>query len=169
MTDPSPAAVTVELVDQLRAAFKSRALFYHAVFDEMRRDFGEDKAKEIMKRAIRRRGEAISGIFAPHAPRDLPGLRDTFLAFIPQGAALFAPEVVRCDEGELTIQFHRCPLKEAWEEAGLSESERSTMCELAGVVDAGTFESAGFAFAADTWKPGRGGCCRLHIRPGSAG
>ena len=27
-------------------------------------------------------------------------------------------------------------------------------------------ESAGFTFSADTWQPGRDGCCHLHIRPG---
>ena len=32
----------------------------------------------------------------------------------------------------------------------------------------GTFEAAGFAFSADTWQPGRDGCCHLHVRPGRA-
>ncbi|HEV8587176.1 MAG TPA: hypothetical protein VGT02_19615 [Methylomirabilota bacterium] len=34
-------------------------------------------------------------------------------------------------------------------------------------VDNGTFEAAGFVFSADTWQPGRDGCCHLHIRPGA--
>ena len=40
------------------------------------------------------------------------------------------------------------------------------MCSIAGRVDNGTFEGAGFTFSADTWQPGRSGCCHLHIRPG---
>lgn len=164
MDTPSPREA--QLLEQLRAAFKSRALVYHAVYDEMRREFGAEKAQAVLKRAIYRRGEAIAGNFAKHAPADLAGLEKTFLAFIPQGAALFAPEVVRCDAEELEIQFHRCPLKEAWEEAGLPEDERTTLCALAGVVDYGTFEAAGFAIESETWQPGRSGCCRLHIRPG---
>lgn len=162
----APTARETKLLEQLRAAFKSRALVYHAVYDEMRRELGAEKAQAILKRAIYRRGEAIAGHFASHAPADLAGLEKAFLAFIPQGEELFAPEVIRCDADELEIQFHRCPLKEAWEEAGLPEDERTTMCALAGSVDYGTFEAAGFAIESETWQPGRSGCCRLHIRPG---
>ena len=39
---------------------------------------------------------------------------------------------------------------------------------IAGRVDNGTFEAAGFEFAADTWTPGGEGCCHLHLRPGRA-
>jgi hypothetical protein len=42
----------------------------------------------------------------------------------------------------------------------------ATLCRIAGVVDDGTFEAAGFNFSADTWRPGEEGCCFLHIRPG---
>ena len=42
----------------------------------------------------------------------------------------------------------------------------ATLCRIAAKVDDGTFESAGFRFSADTWKPGGDGCCCLHIRPG---
>jgi hypothetical protein len=165
---PTFTAREAQLLEQLRAAFKSRALVYHAVYDEVRREFGVEHAQAILRRAIYRRGEAIAHHFAKHAPADLAGLRDSFLAFIPQGADLFAPEVVRCNADELAIQFHRCPLKEAWEEAGLPEAERTTLCALAGVVDLGTFEAAGFRIESDTWQPGRSGCCRLTIRPGPA-
>ncbi len=41
------------------------------------------------------------------------------------------------------------------------------LCHIAGRVDNGTFEGAGFVFSADTWRPGEGGCCYLHIRPGA--
>ena len=51
-------------------------------------------------------------------------------------------------------------------EAGLSDDEVALMCEIASVVDAGTFESAGFTFSIDTWHPGGDCCCHLHIRPG---
>jgi hypothetical protein len=46
--------------------------------------------------------------------------------------------------------------------AGLAETDIATLCRIAGRVDDGTFESAGFAFSADTWQPGREGCCHLH-------
>ena len=156
------------LIEQLRDAMKSRAMVYAAMYDEIAAEFGADKAREICRRAIYKRGEAISHLFAQHAPADLQGLKQTFLNFIPQGEHLFRPEVVRCDEQELEIQFHRCPLKEAWQEAGYDGAALANLCDIGGVVDYGTFEKAGFRIQSDTWQPGRGGCCRLHIRPGPA-
>ncbi len=154
------------LIEQLRSAFKSRALVYAAMYEEMAAEFGSDKARDICKRAIYKRGQAIAGTFAPHAPADLRGLKDTFLNFIPQGRQLFAPEIVQCTDQELEIQFHRCPLKEAWTEAGYDGAALANLCDIGGVVDYGTFEKAGFTLHSETWQPGREGCCRLHIRPG---
>jgi hypothetical protein len=155
------------LIEQLRNAMKSRALVYAAMYEEMATEFGADKAREVCKRAIYKRGEAIADVFAPHAPADLKGLKDTFLNFIPQGKHIFAPEVVQCTTHELEIQFHRCPLKEAWQEAGYAGEALAILCDIGGIVDYGTFEKAGFSIQSDTWQPGREGCCRLHIRPGA--
>lgn len=167
-TAHAPTEREQALIDQLRDAFKSRAMVYAAMYDEIKAEFGADKAREICKRAIYKRGESIAHHFAPHAPADLAGLRDRFLAFIPQAPHLFQPEVVQCTADELEIQFHRCPLKEAWQGAGFDEATIATLCDIGGVVDYGTFEKAGFSITSDTWQPGRGGCCRLHIRPGPA-
>ena len=154
------------LIEQLRNALKSRAMVYLAMYEEIAAEFGADKAREICKRAIYKRGQSIAHLFAPHAPADLAGLKETFLDFIPQGEHLFAPEVVQCTEQELEIQFHRCPLKEAWQEAGVDGAALENLCDIGGVVDYGTFEKAGFAITSETWKRGREGCCRLHIKPG---
>jgi hypothetical protein len=43
------------------------------------------------------------------APADLGGLRDAFVGGLPDGGALFAPEVVRCDGEGLDLKFHRRP------------------------------------------------------------
>ena len=82
---------------------------------------------------------------------------------------MFAPEVVRCDAEGLDVKFHRCPLKQAWLGAGLTEEETAALCRIAARVDSGLFEAAGFRFHADTYQPGTEGCCFLHIRPGGAG
>lgn len=154
-----------KLRQELNASFKNRALLYYHFFDELRREIGEARATEIMKRAIYARGCEIGQRFAAISGDDMEGIKDAFLDFIPDDGALFEPELVRCDAEGVDIQFHRCPLKEAWQEAGLSESDIAKLCEIAGRVDNGTFEAAGFAFSADTWRPGRSGCCFLHIRP----
>lgn len=168
-TSAAMAARVEQLRKELTGAFKNRALLYFHFFDELRKELGPERAREIMARAIYHRGLAIGKQFARYAPADMTGIRDAFLKFIPDQGALFAPEVERCDAGGVDIKFYRCPLKEAWQEAGLLESDIATLCHIAGRVDNGTFEGAGFAFSADTWQPGREGCCHLHIRPGAVG
>jgi len=151
---------------QLAESFAHRARLYQLILDELRAELGAGRAEEVLGRAIYRRGAQLAGRYAPFAPGDLPGLRDAFVGGLPDGGALFAPEVVRCDSGGLDIHFHRCPLKEAWLDAGLAEEEVATLCRVAAQVDRGLFEAAGSRFDADTYRPGGEGCCQLHVRPG---
>jgi len=156
-----------ELRSALYASFKNRAMIYHQLFEVLREELDEERAAELMGRAIYRRGLELGRRFSGYAPGDLEGLKEAFLSGIPDGGAMFAPEVVRCDEAGLDIQFHRCPLKEAWLEAGLGQEQVARLCAIAAQVDYGTFEGAGFNFSAETWQPGKDGCCYLHIRPGT--
>jgi len=151
---------------ELKSAMKARAMVYAAVYDELEAELGAARAEAIMKRAIHKRGLAIGAQFAPFGPRDIEGLRAAFMAFVPDGGRPFAPELRRCDADGLDIKFHACPLKEAWLEAGMSAEKVAKLCSIAGVVDNGTFEAAGFEFHAETWRAGDEGCCFLHIRPG---
>jgi hypothetical protein len=75
------------LIEQLRSAMKSRALVYAAMYEEMAAEFGADKAREVCKRAIYKRGEAIAGNFAPHAPGRLAGSEGNLPQFHPAGPA----------------------------------------------------------------------------------
>jgi hypothetical protein len=154
------------LREQLYESFKNRALLYYLIFDELRTELGAERAEEIMKRAIYRRGRQKGAKYAKFAPADLEGLREAFVGGIPDDGRMFQPEVIRCDAEGLDVKFGGCPLRDAWLEAGLPDEEVATMCRIAARVDNGTFESAGFEFSADTWQPGGEGCCYLHIRPG---
>jgi hypothetical protein len=155
-----------KLREALRAQIKNRAMMYYHIFNEIRQEAGEEKAIEIMKRAIYKRGFEVGKILAGHAPSDLKGLRDAFMErIVPDEDRIFSPEVRRCDDQELEIKMRRCPLKEAYQEAGLREEETARMLEIAGEVDRGTFEGAGFSFSGETWRPGQEGCCHFHVRP----
>ena len=156
-----------QLRGDLYAAFRNRALLYHHFFETLRAELGEARAAEIMSRAIYARGTEIGKSFARFAPADFQGLRDAFVGLVPDGGNMFAPDVTRCDAGGLDIQLRRCPLKDAWRESGLPDAEVARLCRIAGRIDNGTFEAAGFAFSADTWQPGQDGCCNLHVRPRS--
>ncbi len=89
------------------------------------------------------------------------------MGIIPDEGRLFDPHVVQCDAESLVIHLNTCPLKEAWEKLGLDDHDKVVMCEIAGEIDKGTFEGAGFSFEPETWQPGRTGCCHLNIRPKS--
>ncbi len=154
------------LRDQLYASFKNRALIYWQIYDELRGEVGGQRAEEILKRAIYRRGQEKGKKYARFAPNDLEGLREAFVGGIPDEGRMFQPEVLRSDAQGLDIKFHGCPLRDAWLESGLREEEVATICRIAATIDNGTFESAGFRFSADTFQPGGDGCCYLHIRPG---
>lgn len=155
-----------DLREQLYTAYKNRAMMYYHIFEELRKEVGDEKAAEIMKRGIYNRGLEIGKKYAKFSPADLGGLKNAFLASAADQGKMFQPEVLRCDPEGLDIQLRSCPLKEAWQEASLGEQEVARMCDIAAVVDYGTFEGAGFQFSAETWKPGQEGCCCLQIRPG---
>jgi hypothetical protein len=150
---------------QLYDSFKNRAMIYRLIFDELRGQLGAERAEALLMQAVYRRGVEIgSSRFARFAPDDLAGLKAAFLDGIPDDGRMFQPEVLHSDAEALDIKFHACPLREAWQEAGLPEEEIATLCRIAARVDNGTFEGAGFQFFADTWQPGGDGCCCLHIR-----
>jgi hypothetical protein len=58
----------------------------------------------------------------------------------------------------------RCPLKQAWQAAGLPDVEIALLCSVASEADRGTMEAAGFQLDIETWLPGSVGCCLLRIR-----
>ena len=151
--------------EHLVNAIKARALFYLAFYNAFSAEIGPEKTREIMKRAVYKRGLEIGKRFAKFAPSDMAGLKDAFLGFIPDPKGTFNPELESCSSAGIDIRLTTCPLKDAWQEAGLSDEEVVIMTDIAGAVDKGTFEGAGFSFEPDTWRPGRRGCCHLHIRP----
>ncbi len=153
-----------KLREELYAANENRAIFYKRIFDAMVEEFGLEKAKEVMKRGIYKRGEEIGQNFKQYAHGDFAGLRDAFIGHIPDGGKMFAPTVTRCDEGGLDIEFANCPLKNAWIKMGMSDEDCATMCEVAGIVDYGTFEGAGFDFQMTALPEGSKDTCYLRIR-----
>ena len=149
----------------LIAQMKNRALIYMEIYDVLAEELDPARAEALLTQAIYRRGRAAGAALAKYAPADLAGLREAFLAHVPGGSEIFRPEVVRADAARLEIQLHGCPLKDAWREAGLAEDKVARLCRIAGAVDQGLFEGAGFAFENRTWTPGEHGCCFLSVTP----
>lgn len=157
--------VTLEM---LKGAFSMRAAAYAHLFDVLRDEFGAERAVQLIGRATRRLGEDIGRKFERHGPSDLDGLKTDFLAGIPCVDDIFSPEVKRCDEERLEIQFHRCPMKDTWTQMGRSDQDIVMLCRASGAIDDGLFARAGFAFKGETWTPGKAGCCLLRVEPGES-
>jgi len=154
-----------DLRQRLYAAYKHRGMIYWHIFTELRDEIGEQRAKAILKRAIYKRGLVTGQKYAPYAPDDLAGLQEAFVGGSADDGRMFNPRVDHLDADGVDITHGTCPLKEAWHDAGLSDADCATMCEIAAAIDSGTFEGAGFDFHCDTWNPASDDtCCHLHIR-----
>jgi hypothetical protein len=141
-------------------------MIYYNMYKTLSVELGKEKAAALMMDAIYKRGVEQSQAFAGLDNKDVKALMEKFLSIIPDDGTMFGPEILNVQDDAVDIKFHRCPLKECWLEAGIPETEVAELCKIAARVDNGLFEGAGFKFHAETWEPGRDGCCHLHLRPG---
>ncbi len=155
---------TERLHRELDAAFRNRADLYRLFLEELSQELGQERAETVMVRAIEKRGREVGkAAFGRFGPDDAVALGDAFLAVSPDGGRLYPTDVERTEDSIL-FKVKRCPLKDAWLDAGVSDDELSTLCRIAGAFDRGLFESAGVRFENHTWTPGHGsGCCHIRL------
>jgi predicted ArsR family transcriptional regulator len=129
---------------ETRGAFENRALMYAYLYEELADELGPDRATELMKRAIHRRGLEVGRKYRPAAhSRDLDEVGRIFCETSPAAGELFEPGVEEQDEERIVLRMTACPLVDAWRAAGLDVDEIDHLCEIAAAVDEGTFEGAG--------------------------
>jgi len=128
----------------LKDEIKNRALIYVELYRQLSAELGRDEAVRFMGKAIRARGRAKGELLGARigAP-DLPALARGFAEGRSDMDA-FAREVVEVSEDRAVLRLTRCPLVEAWNEAGLAPDEKTTLCDIACQVDFGKFEAAGY-------------------------
>ena len=165
-----PVARADILSQELDAAFRNRADLYRLFYKELSARLGPHEAEILMVKVVEKRGqEAAASAFSGFGPNDARAIGETFLAVSPDGGQMYPTDVER---GERQIEFRvrRCPLKDAWTDAGLDGEPLATLCRIAGAFDRGLFEATGVRFSNVTWTPAHGsGCChiRLENRDGS--
>jgi hypothetical protein len=155
---------TLALHRALQDANEARAHLYVDFLRAMERRWGRETAIDVMREAIRAWGRRQSTGLKGRMPNDFAGLMRDFI-YAPDGGRMFQPEVGRCDSHGIDAQMMTCPLKQAWQAAGLDDAETALMCDIASEADRGAMEAAGFKVDVETWKPGEKGCCLLRIRP----
>jgi hypothetical protein len=128
---------------ETRAAFENRAYMYAYIYEELAKEVGKDRAVEIMKRAIYRRGLEVGKKYRDAAHKaDLIEVGRIFCDGSPCEGALFEPGIEESSEGHIVLRMEACPLVAAWQSMGLSAEEVDTLCEIAAAVDEGTFAGA---------------------------
>jgi predicted ArsR family transcriptional regulator len=151
---------------ETRASFENRALMYAYIYEEMADELGADRATDLMKRAIHRRGLEVGRTYRPavHAA-DLAEVGQIFCETSPCDGTLFEPSVEGQEEDRIVLRMDACPLLDAWRAAGLDADEIDHLCEISAAVDEGTFEAAGLdlTFLDRLGRPGSE-CCLLGLR-----
>lgn len=130
---------------ETRASFENRALMYAYIYDELEAEVGAERAAELLKRAIHRRGLEIGEKYRPAAEAgDLDEVGRLFVEGSPSEGALFEPAVDEPPvQGRMVLRMTACPLADAWRAAGYDAEKVDTLCDIAAAVDHGTFDAAG--------------------------
>ena len=149
---------------ELDAAFRNRADLYRIFLDELTAEIGAEAAEAVMIRVIEKRGrEVAAAAFTGFGPNDARAVGEAFLAISPDDGRMYPTEVERSDT-HIAFKVRRCPLKDAWVEAGVGDDKLTTLCRIAGAFDRGLFEATGVRFENVTWTPGHGpGCCHIRL------
>jgi hypothetical protein len=131
-------------LDILIGELKNRAKIYLHIYRELSKELGKDRAVTVLKRAIYARGREKGMQLAGKIGK--PDLRQLALAFMEgkEDMDAFGHEIVEEHSDFIVLRLNRCPLFEAWEEAGLSMEEQRQLCDIAYQIDFGKFEGAGY-------------------------
>lgn len=162
MTDTDERAEKLAL--ELDSAFKNRADLYRLMLEELTQEMGAARAEAVMIRAIEKRGrEVAAAAFSKFGPNDARAIGEAFLSVSPDGGRMYPTDVERGDD-RIAFKVKRCPLKDAWAEAGVDDEKLATLCRIAGAFDRGLFEAPGIRFDNVPWTPGHGsGCCHIML------
>ena len=162
MTDPQARAE--KLARELDSAFRNRADLYRLMLDELTMELGPEQAETVMVRAIEKRGQEVAAAaFGKFGPNDARAIGEAFLSVSPDDGRMYPTDVERAPD-RIAFKVKRCPLKDAWVEAGVDEEQLTTLCRIAGAFDRGLFEATGVRFDNVTWSPGHGsGCCHIAL------
>jgi hypothetical protein len=138
-----------EHLNILSDEIKNRAKIYACIYRELSKEVGQEKAIEILKRALYARGQEKGRQLAVKLGK--PDLHQLAASFVEGKVEMdaFGHEVVREHPDFIVLRLNKCPLVDAWKETGLSPEEQKRMCDIAYQVDFGKFEAAGYKLSFD--------------------
>ena len=128
----------------LKDEIKNRALIYYKIYLQLSAELGSKEAIRLMSQAVYERGKDKGEQLGKKIGE--PDLAQLAYAFVEGKDSMdpFEHQVVEVSDTRAVLRLNQCPLAEAWDEAGLSPEEKTTMCDIACRVDFGKFEGAGY-------------------------
>jgi hypothetical protein len=139
----TPKHTDDEMVNKMRGAFEHRATWMGLMYDEARKR-GID-LEEAGRAAISKTGTMHGQIVNESKPSDsMADFRDTFLN--EMGQKMFEMEFKKTTDTELEVDFHYCPLVNAWKALGFDNATIETLCDMAMDGDRGIAAANGLEF-----------------------
>jgi len=168
------------LVRNLRNFFEHRALWMYLICDEAKKK--GMKPETFVPDAIRR-----CGVY--HGMRAITGMETTAQQsvsynaeavnaeadknkscrhlqkklFPPAGKAIFEMKFLKLDDDSFDVDFHYCPLVNAWQKQGCSDEEIDKLCDWAMEGDRGIAEAFGCELRLDKTIAKGDGVCEIRI------
>ena len=141
MSIKNEARVKNPLIKAIRELLEHRALWMYLLCDEAAKKGLQPE--DYAPAAIRRCGLYQGGLLREKAGGgpSLKGLKKTLFSKFAQW--VFEMDIRRCDDDQLDIDFHYCPLVKAWQKQVCSDEEIRLLCDHAMCGDRGIAESFG--------------------------
>jgi hypothetical protein len=151
-------------LNALKEEIKNRAKIYVYIYRELSKEVGQEKAADILKRALYARGEEKGKQLAIKLGK--PSLNHLAASFIEGKTDMdaFGHEIVEEHADFVVLRLNKCPLMEAWQEMNLKPEEQQKMCDIAYQIDFGKFEAAGYKLVFDCRIADQCKSCDLRVK-----
>jgi L-2-amino-thiazoline-4-carboxylic acid hydrolase len=128
------------LIKAIRELFEHRALWLYFLYDEATKD--GINFEPLARKAINRCGLYQGNNLILKGKSDsLLSLRKNLFGFVAQ--KLFEMEIVESTDKTLYIDFHYCPLVNAWKKQNCADADIEKLCDIAMCGDRGIAETYG--------------------------
>jgi hypothetical protein len=149
------------LVKAVRNLFEHRALWMYLLLDEAGK--GGLDPKSFAPAAIRRCGVFQGSGYAVNGKStSLKTLKKKLFGGV--GKLIFEMKFLRCTDDNFDIDFHYCPLVNAWVKQGCQGQELKDLCDFAMCGDRGIAESFGCELDLPKTIAAGDGVCELRFR-----
>ena len=137
-----PRRTDNEWLEEVRAAHGARAAFYYEIFCQLRKEFGEEKALDVLGKTCRSLGLKKARLYRPNlSDHSAQGFCTYFCTHGSVNNKIFEMKSdCSLDDSSAIAYLCRCPLVEGWKKLGVDDEDIKKLCDAAMEFDYGTLE-----------------------------